>query len=201
MKHGIAGLGSPWRALFSVEPVLQGLGFFHYTAWMLKVVRTGLAGLQTREGRAGKRRLECGHAGLRAESVHLRPEKHVYLCEARGAARHLTAASVLSGNQPIDCSPSLPPSSPSLSTCLFAPHLTWRPQTAPITFCLFRRVQFFQSKSWICLAEPMMVTTEDRWVTNSVGAVPLGPRPMGSSGWKCCPEHLPLSLLCLSLGD
>lgn len=79
VKYSITGLGSPWRALFSVEPVLQGLGFFHYTAWRLKVGRTGLAGLHTREGWAGKSRLECGHAGLRVESIHLRTEKRVHL--------------------------------------------------------------------------------------------------------------------------
>ena len=35
-------------------------------------------------------------------------------------------------------------------------------RVSSLTFCLFRRVQFFQSRSLICLAKPMLVVTEDR---------------------------------------
>lgn len=39
-----------------------------------------------------------------------------------------------------------------------------------VTFCLFLRVQFFQSKSCICLGKPMLVTTQDQAITLSWGS-------------------------------
>ena len=116
-------------------------------------------------GREGKRRLKRDRAELRVENVHLRTEMLVSLCqtlvrEAHTAARQLTTASVLSGNQPTHSSFSpLPPA--LLSPPVDLLH-TQRPQAAPVTFCLFRRVQFFQSRSWICLTTPMLVTAGDQ---------------------------------------
>lgn len=51
---------------------------------------------------------------------------------------------------------------------LLTPHL--HPLLHAVTFCLFLRVQFFQSKSCICLGKPMLVTTQVQGITLSWGS-------------------------------
>lgn len=133
--------------------VFQGLECFH------GVVRTGLADVKA-GGVGGHNGFLCW-AGDRIFFYSQGQEKHGILQEGTWSER-LTeqpkAVPELKGSKV-----SAPP-----PFFLLTPHL--HPLLHAVTFCLFLRVQFFQSKSCICLGKPMLVTTQVQEITLSWGS-------------------------------